>query len=161
MTSCLCRKHPLTLLRAGWQSAKCPKHRPPLSCPSAVSHGAGGRGRPVDFGRDMAIALAPAREQPGPATPPARGSGPRAPRRRRPLTPAPRPTFRIEVHGFQGSQEGIPQAQAIGHDEVQVAGRHYALLRGERSPCDAAPAGASHRHAHPERRRPRLLPRAL
>lgn len=38
------------------------------------------------------------------------------------------PTFCIEMHGFQGSNERISQAQALRHDEVQVAWRHYFFL---------------------------------
>lgn len=43
----------------------------------------------------------------------------------------PAPTFRIEVHSFQGPDERVAHAQSVGHDEVQVAGRHDSFLGEE------------------------------
>lgn len=146
------------------------------SRPSAVPHGARGRGRPVDFVPDMAIAPAPPVNSqcwPRPLLTAQHGaaSAGRSDGRVTTADPEhrgrtdrrhpPRPTFRIEVHGFQGSQEGIPQAQAVGHDEVQVAGRHYALLQGERGTRDGPSAATSNRDTHPDGGRPRVLPHAL
>ena len=49
----------------------------------------------------------------------------------------PKRTFGVEMHRFQGSDERIPHAQAIWHDKVKVAWRHYSFLNGEN--------GAAHR----------------